>query len=104
MSKRWTYTCARQHDDILGLLQEPHSVFDSVVLRKLWSPSELSRQCDCQQRMIGLVRRALEECRWHDSKCRTELLSRHGLPRDSLFHKGRFAYIMKALPKGDSLF
>lgn len=98
-----TYASAGQHDDVFGLLQQPHRIIDGIILWELRTSRELARDRDREERVVGLVRGTFEERRGLDAERCAQLLRSDRLLCDGLFDERSLADFMEALSVRDSL-
>lgn len=96
-----THTGTSQNNDILRLVNQPDSIFNRVVLRKLRASRILAGDCNGKKWMIRLVRSTLQESRRCDSKRSTQLLGSDSTLANSLLDKCRLAYLVQPIPENE---
>jgi hypothetical protein len=67
---------ARQHDNVLGLLEEVHCIVDRIVPRQLRALGQLAAEGEAQQGVVSLIVGAVQEVGRADAKGSEQLLGR----------------------------
>ena len=89
-----------EDNDVGGALEEVDDIGDGVVLGKFETFGEFARDAEGEERYVGCVGGAVEECGGSDAECCAELLGGYGAGREGFAEKGFFAEGAEAVAVG----